>query len=642
MWRPPVPPYQGFPPGYYHQAPPPPANNVDLASAAEQWAMMQAVNQQAQNEQQYAYPPQPQFQQQQHQFAPPSSYPQSVQQPPWPPHASQGLLPPPSMPQYQQHPPQDPYADPLERRTTGLLGHAPQPTEFDHHGPGVQPGPPHGFQAQPAYAPPVAPQAHQAPPGQFQAQFAPPGLPSGVHPHFQQPYEAPTALPPRPPLPVDPSLTSGNSFQPYAASDSSAYHDASAGYPYQYDYSNMAYHPGFDFESVAQSHNAEAIKKLPPWLREGLEKLEREKQKEREKQRFVQEYEAKIKEESTTLGEKSGKTSKFDSSPSRSRSNSPVVMKVESEEESEEEEETWSDEIRRLTLIQATKDIVTSVLMNATTRVLEKTCTAEIEARKTELNKSSISSGKTGGLAAFLNFTGSDSEEDGEDDQPPPPPKGAIKGASTAQKSIDTPAYGGIKLSVESSPSPSPEPEKKEVKSTRWEGSSERPLNVKRNESEQSNSKARGENGSTFGSQGGRVSNSTSQRRESKRSSSSSSSNSSSGRNKTSRRNRSPEPIPEKKRVSRWNRSPEEGRRKDEDRKESSRREEKRPQRERSRERSMDRRDERPSLKRSDSTRSGKSTVSSSSKTSRREERRRSDSRSDEDVSRRKRSQRYS
>ena len=102
---------------------------------------------------------------------------------------------------------------------------------------------------------------------------------------------------------------------------------------------------GFDFEGYyAQQQSAEALKKLPPWIREGLEKLEREKQKEREKQRFMQEYESRMKEESggAPSGAKPGH-SRFSSSPSLSRSPS-----VEKDGKSDSGEE-FSDEDRPLT-----------------------------------------------------------------------------------------------------------------------------------------------------------------------------------------------------------------------------------------------------------------------------------------------------
>ncbi|OQV21781.1 Regulator of telomere elongation helicase 1-like protein [Hypsibius exemplaris] len=223
---------------------------------------------------------------------------------------------------------------------------------------------------------------------------------------------------------------------------------------------------GFDFEGYyAQQQSAEALKKLPPWIREGLEKLEREKQKEREKQRFMQQYETRMKEESSGAADKTGR-SRFSSSPSRSRSVSAEKDKSESDEEFDADVIPMTEEEKQVVMLKAMKEMVTAVLMASTTRVLEKACLEEIEARKVVLKQAAVQPVRmSAALASLAQFGSSDSDSDEE--RLPPPPPGVLKSLSTAQKLSDkqAPLPGIASRGSSSEKSPSPRPKAQREKS---------------------------------------------------------------------------------------------------------------------------------------------------------------------------------
>ena len=117
--------------------------------------------------------------------------------------------------------------------------------------------------------------------------------------------------------------------------------------------------------------------------------------------------------------------------------------------------------------MKATKEMVTTILMNGTTKVLEKVCLEEIEARKVVLKQAAVQPVRvSAALASLAQFGSSDSDES-DDERLPPPPPGTLKSLSTAQKFPETPTpLPGIG-SMESSSSedePEPVPKEKEKK----------------------------------------------------------------------------------------------------------------------------------------------------------------------------------
>ncbi|CAB63392.2 Arginine/serine-rich protein PNISR [Caenorhabditis elegans] len=458
----------------YHQAQP--AESVDWAQLAQQWmAMRDTDDRRAGNSHDFAQNHQLPWHQPRHPGPPAhqdwgdwsANRDEQWRGPPGPSGPS-------GPPVYHNQGPPRGYPPPPPQGADTWRG-APPPAHHGHFGP-----PGHHFQGPPQHFPPGPPRPHfPGPPG--------PHRPPEHYPGPPRP-QAPAAPPPKSlfpsaqkPKPLFAAASSAPSFFGAPQRPPPQLHFFQESPSVQHDFQQPDFQPDFQPENYQNSPeppaqagpkgvpppaplmasgptnpyamNKEARKKLPAWILEGLEKAEREKQKQWEKEEKLK----KAEEEKARRRAEAGK-SKFDSSSDEESPENEKFPVGNGKSEYQEDDNDSEDDLeeRREQFIRCVKTLMMNVLLESSNDVIMRIIQEELrEHEKLQFERKKLAtapkiignSSALAALAAFGDGEDSDNSSDdgvGDDMEPRQESSGSaeLNGASGAAEA-GTPEAGG-------------------------------------------------------------------------------------------------------------------------------------------------------------------------------------------------------